>query len=283
MCDDGRFDYPYINARDRILQPVRRDGSVTETAWDKVLPALRKELGEAAARDGASVWFVLSPFLTCEEAYLLARFARGLSDRVRLALGKVPVVGEDDTYPKDRRGHAVQPVKFTIRAEKCPNRRGVEEVVRHFQGAAAPWQHVLETAGRGEVKALYLTGGYPPRAEPWLSGDERNMLQRVPLLVVQDLFPSPFTDAARFVLPASSFAEKEGTFVNHANLAQAIHWAVRPPLASRTDGQIFLDLLQRRGLIHAPTVRKELAAEVPFFAPLAAELGDHGIVLGAAH
>jgi hypothetical protein len=58
---------------------------------------------------------------------------------------------------------------------------------------------------------------------------------------------------------------------------------VRAPLASRTDGQIFLDLLQRRGLIHGPTVRKELAAEVPFFAPLAGELDDHGIVLGSAH
>ena len=30
------------------------------------------------------------------------------------------------------------------------------------------------------------------------------------------------------MLPASSFAEKDGTFVNYANLAQAIRWAVRP-------------------------------------------------------
>jgi NADH-quinone oxidoreductase subunit G len=99
---------------------------------------------------------------------------------------------------------------------------------------------------------------------------------------VQDLFPSPLTEAARFVLPASSFAEKEGTFVNHANLAQALQWAIRSPLSGRTDGQIFLDLLQRRGLVHAPTVRKELAGEVAFFAPLAGEPGEQGIVLGAA-
>jgi len=43
---------------------------------------------------------------------------------VRLALGPVPKIGEDDTYPKDRKGRPVEPVKFTIRAEKCPNRRG---------------------------------------------------------------------------------------------------------------------------------------------------------------
>ncbi len=43
----------------------------------------------------AAVAAVLSPFLTCEEAYLLAKFVKGLSPKVRLALGSVPV---------DRRG-----------------------------------------------------------------------------------------------------------------------------------------------------------------------------------
>ena len=39
----------------------------------------------------------------------------------------------------------------------------------------------------------------------------------------------------------------------------------------RTDGQVFLDLMERRGLAHAPTLRKELATEVRFFSSLAAE------------
>src|SRR3954454_18334018 len=128
MCDEGRFDYPYVNARERLRAPLhRRDAAAPETGWERVLPALRRELYEAA-KDGAGVAAVLSPFLTCEEAYLLAKFVKGLSGQARLALGHVPVHGEDDTYPKDRRGRPLQPVKFTIRAEKCPNRRGVEEV-----------------------------------------------------------------------------------------------------------------------------------------------------------
>ncbi|HEX3313384.1 MAG TPA: ferredoxin, partial [Gemmataceae bacterium] len=71
----------------------------------------------------------------------------------------------------------------------------------------------------------------------------------------------------------------DGTYVNHANLAQAIRWSVRPGSLGRTDGQIFLDLLERRGLLHAETLRKELAAEIPYFAPLAGDLGDLGIRL----
>ena len=68
---------------------------------------------------------------------------------MRLALGPVPVVGEDDTYPKDRRGRPVQPVKFTIRAEKCPNRRGVEEVLRHFQGEVLAFRRRAAAGRRG--------------------------------------------------------------------------------------------------------------------------------------
>src|SRR5438445_7186980 len=73
MCDDGRFDYPYINSRERILQPLRRDGENADNSWEKVLPALRKDLAEAAAQGGDAMAVVFSPFLTCEEAYLLAK------------------------------------------------------------------------------------------------------------------------------------------------------------------------------------------------------------------
>jgi NADH-quinone oxidoreductase subunit G len=279
MCDEGRFDYPYINDRRRLTRPlVRRDGAQVPAGYEEAVPALRRDLAEAMAADGSAAAVVLSPFLTCEEAYLLAKFCKDLSGEVRLALGFVPVVGEDNTFPKDRRGRPVQPVKFTIRAEKCPNRRGVEEVLRHFQGDVIPFEEVLRSAGR--LKVLYLTAGYSPRAGEWITPEQTEALRQVPLLVVQDLFASPASALAKYVLPAVSFAEKDGTFVNHAGVAQAVHWGVRPPRGARTDGQVFLDLLERRGLLHAPTLRAELAAEVPYFAALASgELGEHGVRL----
>ena len=46
--------------------------------------------------------------------------------------------------------------------------------------------------------------------------------------------PSPVTATATFVLPATSRFEKDGTFVNHAGLAQAFARAVRPPQEVRT-------------------------------------------------
>jgi NADH-quinone oxidoreductase subunit G len=275
ICDEGRFDYAYINARERIDQPCV-DG--TPTAWEVALPRLRNEVKQAAKVDGESIAAVLSPMLTVEEAYLLAKFIKGLSTDAHLYLGWVPVVGQDEKFPQDRNGNPLGAVKFTIHAEKCPNRRGVEEILKHFQGEVRGLDRL--TSDAASLKALYLTAGYPPRLGPWINETHTKLLTAIPLLVVQDLFPSPISASARFVIPAASFAEKDGCFVNHANLAQELHWAVRPGAMCRSDGQVFLDLLERRGLIQATVVRQELAREIPYFAPLAVgNLGEFGVKL----
>lgn len=275
MCDEGRFDYEYVNAKERVALPLYEQ---KPTPWEQMLPALRNDLKQAGAGLGA----VLSPFLTCEEAYLLAGFIKKVSPDAKLYLGHVPVIGEDDTFPKDRKGNPIQPVKFTIRAEKNPNRRGVEAVLQHFQGAVLGFDHAVSDAASGQLKALYVTAGYTPRVGSWFTGAQLESLKKVPLLVVQDLFPSSATQAAKYVVPASSWAEKDGAFVNHANLAQAIHWAVRPTLWGRTDGQVFLDLAERRGLMHAEDLRKEIAATIPFFAKFGdGNLGEQGVFVGS--
>ncbi|HJT77809.1 MAG TPA: 2Fe-2S iron-sulfur cluster-binding protein, partial [Gemmataceae bacterium] len=53
MCDDGRLGYHYVNAEERVKRPlVRRDGALAPAAWAEVLPVLRRDLQEAARRDG---------------------------------------------------------------------------------------------------------------------------------------------------------------------------------------------------------------------------------------
>ncbi len=281
MCDDGRLGYHYVNSKDRFLRPeARRNGELAAVSWPEVVAEIRRAFQAAAAKDGSAVVAVFSPFLTCEEAYLLAMFIRGLSPFARLALGPVPVVGEDDAYPKDRRGKPIQPVKFTIRAEKCPNRKGVEAVLARLQGKPIRFEEIVKSAEEGKVQALYLAAGYPPRLAGWIPEAQATALKKVPVVVCHDILPSPVSAFAHYILPGATFAEKEGTFVNHAGLAQALQWAVTPTGECRTDGQVFLELLQRRGLIHAPTLRKELAQEIKYFAPLfGGDLGEYGILL----
>ncbi|MFL5242412.1 MAG: molybdopterin-dependent oxidoreductase [Gemmataceae bacterium] len=284
MCDEGRLGYHYVNSAERFTRPMTRvNGQLKPTAWSEALRSIRGQLQKLADKDGASIAGVFSPFLTCEEAYLLAKFLKGLSEKVRLALGPVPVVGSDDAYPKDRRGRPVEPVKFTIRAEKCPNRQGVQEILRHFQGEIIGFENVIDAASTGQLKAVYLAAGYPPRPHGWITQDQAQSFAKVDLVVLQDLLPSPASERAHVVLPGGAWAEKDGTFVNHAGLAQGIRWAITAPAEARPEGQTLLDLLERRGLIHAPTIRAELAKEVPYFAALAqADLGEYGIQLGKA-
>src|SRR5262245_41120180 len=255
ICDEGRFGFHYVNSAERFRRPkVRQDQALSPTGWPEAIQAVRQGLARAATQNAAAVAGVLSPFLTCEEAYLLAKYLKGLSNQVVLALGPVPVVGADDTFPKNAHGEPVQPVKFTIRAEKCPNRRGVEEVLRHFQGDIVGFDQVVSGAEEDRLHAIYLAAGYPPRAGGWVTKAQAAALAKASSLVVHDLLPSPASDVATHVLPAAAWAEKDGTFVNHAGLAQAIRRAVVPAGECRTDGQVFLDLLERRGLIHAPTL-----------------------------
>ena len=280
ICDEGRGDYPYVNDRKRLDEPrMIVDGQQAAVAWERAIPALRGDLRSIAKNKPGSLGAVLSPFLTVEEAYLLAKFVKDLAPTAKLYLGWVPMVGHDDQFPQDRSGKPIGPAKFTIRAEKCPNRRGVEEVLKKFQGDVFDFDQACRAAEAGQLQMLYVTGGYPPRLGPWVGEGQIEALKKVPKLVVQDLFASPLSSLATYVLPAATFAEKDGVFVNHANLAQAVRWAVRPGSIGRTDGQIFLDLMERRGLLHAETIRKELAAEVPYFKPLDGPLGDHGIRL----
>jgi NADH-quinone oxidoreductase subunit G len=253
MCDEGRYGFHFVNDARRIVRPA---AAGQRAAWHELLPKLKADLSAASGLVG-----VLSPYLTVEEAYLYAAALKGLAKDARLVLGPVPVVGEDDRYPKDVHGNPVEPTRFTIRAEKCPNRRGVEAVLRHFEGRVTPF------AEAGSPGAMVFVGGYPDRA--FVESALGPNWTAPGLLVAQDLFPSALTAAARYVLPATAAYEKDGTYVNHAGLAQTFARAVRPPTEVRGELQIAFDLLGRRGLAQAAAIRQELAGVVAEFAGLA--------------
>lgn len=287
MCDEGRFGFKYLQGEDRLLEPIARkpasgNGKPVaplggEAAWTKILADVRADLAAAVAKNPGGVFGVLSPWMTCEEAYLFAGFMMGLAPTVRLALGPVHVVGEDDLYPKGRNGEPLEPIKFTIRAEKCPNRNGVEAILRHFDPGFVSFADFVSEANAGKVDAAYLVGGYN---REWLGVADVAAIRKIPLIVLQDILKSPVADAAHYVLPGGSFAEKDGTFVNHAGLAQKLNWAIRSPESARPDGRILMEVSGRTGLFHAETLRREIGSTIAYFSTLAdRDPGDNGVML----
>ena len=278
MCDEGRFGWKYIHEGNRLQAPEQREnGRTLSRDWNQVLPLLRTALGQAAQQNAKSVAAVLSPWMTVEEAYLLASLLKGFSPDVTLALGPVRVDGEDDTFPKDVYGKPVTPVQFTIRAEKAPNRRGVEAVLKHFQQAVIPYGDILGGTVNGTFETLYWVGGDP---RPNVNLAQAAALTKLKLLVVQDILKSDAATLAHYVLAGGSFAERDGTFVNHAGLAQEIRRSIHGPENARPDGRILWELSRRNGLFNAPTLRREIAAAIPALAALrVGDLGANGVVL----
>lgn len=281
MCDEGRFGWKYVHSEQRLTTPVQRSReNVVSQNWDIVLPATRSALETTIKAAPKKFAALISPWATVEEASLLAKYLKGVSPDVTLALGTARRIGEDDRYPKNVHGQPSEPTKFTIRAEKAPNRRGVESVLKHYQKAIVTQETIAQKVQRGELDGLYVLNGDP---EAVFAPEFVSKAAALKLLIVQDLLSSPLTDAAHFVLAGAAWAEKDGTFVNHAGLAQAIHRGLRGPGDARPDGRILWELAGRKGLFHAATLRQELAGEIAEFAPLIlGNLGEQGVMTGTS-
>ena len=73
----------------------------------------------------------------------------------------------------------------------------------------------------------------------------REAMEKIEFLVVQELFPQETTAMADVVLPAATFAEKDGTFCNSERRVQRVRRAIRPIGESRPDWEIVCDLARR--------------------------------------
>jgi NADH-quinone oxidoreductase subunit G len=279
ICDDGRFGYQYHNSNQRIRQPLtRRTDEAIGTTWDSLIPTLRREIADAVARNARGVIAVLSPYMTCEEAFLAAKYFKLLSSETRLAISRTPVIGHDDTYPKDRRGQATDTIRFTIRAEKTPNRRGVEAIIRHFEGSVPTFDDVIESVRRSEVDFLFISNCNVTPCET-VSEQEIDTLKSVTTSVLHDLLLSRLMTISKYIIPATTFVEKDGTYVNHSDLAQLISRCTTPPIDVRPELQLFHELLGQAGLCRVVNIRRELAQTIPFFSALDSIVDSRGVRL----
>jgi formate dehydrogenase alpha subunit len=104
----------------------------------------------------------------------------------------------------------------------------------------------IDAAAEGRLKGLYIMGENPMLSDPD-QNHVRKALAQLDFLVVQDIFPTPTTELAHVVLPAVSYAEKDGTFTSTERRVQRVRQAVTPVGESRADWEILCDIAQRCG------------------------------------
>jgi formate dehydrogenase alpha subunit len=136
---------------------------------------------------------------------------------------------------------------------------------------------ILSNVHPGGVRALYIMGENPMMSEPNLN-IARQHIEDLEFLVVQDLFINETGSFADVFLPATSWAEKEGTFTNTDRRVQRVRQVLEPIGESRPDWQIICDLAKcieiRLGrpnstgwnYSHPSEVMEEVASVVPAYA-----------------
>lgn len=98
----------------------------------------------------------------------------------------------------------------------------------------------------GSVRALYLMGVDPATTFPF-NARLLETLKSLDLLIVQDIALTETAKLAHVVLPATSWVEKEGTFINAEGIEQKIHRIIEAPGQALPDWQILRNLALSMG------------------------------------
>lgn len=253
MCEVGRLGYREFNRRDRVDQPLVRQGNSLRIAeWDEAISAA------ALALSGRRLVVLASPNLSNESLFLLERIGA--------------VTGGDRVFRVERGAEAPLPgvADLALRAERAPNTTAAREL------------GFVETNTFGSLvrdgDALLIVGDQ-------LDGVGASDLERAGMIVnVGTAIPAVLDARAAVVLPITNTVEEEGTLTNLRGRVQRFLQAKAAPGVARPTWYVLADLLAAVGgessFFMPSEVFAALASTHPAFAGLTYEaLGLRGLPL----
>ena len=127
----------------------------------------------------------------------------------------------------------------------------------------------------GKIKAFYIVGEDVVLSEP----DSKHVircLEKAEFVVVQDIFMNETAKFADVILPASTFAEKDGTFTNVDRRVQLVRRAIDPLYHTRPDSSIISGISKKLGAKgmnyqDSAAVMDEIAELVPIYGGISHE------------
>lgn len=258
-CDDGRLAFHRFD--------TGRVASAAVNGAAASYPQVLRQAAEALAAipsDPGELGLVLSPWLTCEDAFAWVQLVRSRGLRPVCA-----VAGRGHGHSDD----------VLIRADKNPNRRGVALVLSSLGVDAMSADELAARATAGYLSGLVVLGDVSEASDVLVPA-----MGSVPFSLATSCMGSAIVDAAAFSFPTVSPYEVEGTWVTETGVMQRVRRAVEPPSDVRSDREIAADLAERTGSpLAARTpggVFVAIAAEVSALAGLTLDdLGPHGRVL----
>ncbi len=144
---------------------------------------------------------------------------------------------------------------------------------------------MFNAAHEGKVRGIYIMGENVVLSDPH-SRHVKEALEALDFLVVQEIFLSETAQLADVVLPATSFAEKDGTFTNTERRVQRIRKAIPPVGESKPDWEIICEVAKRMEGVdstqweysHPSEIMEEIARWTPIYGGVRYErLEDGGL------
>jgi len=126
--------------------------------------------------------------------------------------------------------------------------------------------HAIDAAVAGTLKGFFILGENPILSDA-NQAHVRQALENLDFLVTIDIFMTETCELADVVLPASCYAEKDGTFTNTERRIQHGRTAISSPGEARTDWHIITELLKRCGLIADYTNPSQIMDEIAQVTP----------------
>ena len=253
MCDDGRYDYRWIDDN-RLARPLHRtDRGLEPVSWDVALQSIGSHLSEIIENQRqARIAVFLSPRLSTEELFL----------GWRLFHEELGIPNVHFRMPSRNDKHD----DFLIRPDKYPNARAAE-LLGIGNDAPEPTT-LIERATQGAFDLIWFIGWNPVRC--FGESTVKAAFEATPVVILQTSNESPSLNYAHWILPASPYAEKNGTFVNAMNRLQRFERAVHTYKESRPDWVIFCEVARTLGQEHLvfpdeASIFKAMARTVPLF------------------
>lgn len=139
---------------------------------------------------------------------------------------------------------------------------------------------IFESAYNGDIKSIYIVGENPVLSDPD-SAHVKEALEKLGFLVVQDIFLTETAEFADVVLPACTFAEKDGTFTNTERRVQRINKAIIPLGDSKPDWWIISEIAKRMNgkgfnFTNPSEIFDELASLTPIYAGISYDRLENG-------
>ncbi|MDG2423287.1 MAG: 2Fe-2S iron-sulfur cluster-binding protein [Phycisphaerales bacterium] len=230
ISDEIRYGWKFIHDETRHRMPMVR--SRDEWPMPQAAEAWTESMAKAveAIRTGERLALLVSPMLSCEDAWYLGQLALSIDSQAVVGVGPVPFNGQDKSFPGG----------YTIRAEKAPNARGVRRVLEALGLQvmdAAAMEKTLATDTK--IDRLVVTGNYPSQ---WVTPSLLEAIGPDRFVLQIDTLPNALTTRADVYLPAASWMEKAGTFENADGVLQSFEQAIAPIDYCKSEAQIAMDL-----------------------------------------